>query len=104
MNELDEIRQKMILTFIQHLKCMADERKDLPKIRSFLNEILLIRKITPPIIEFTTILKHKMPTVYRALKDSFIPGTTFHQLLLLEVPLDIALERIGLQEDFLTTK
>jgi hypothetical protein len=30
-------------------------------------------------------------------------GTGFHQLLLLEVPLDIALERLGLKEDFLTT-
>jgi hypothetical protein len=101
-SEQDDIRQKMITTFIQHLKVMNDNRKDLPKIRDFLSDILLLRKVTPPIIEFTTILKHKMPTVYRALKESCIPGTAFHQLLMLEVPLDTALERLGLEEDFLT--
>ncbi|QGQ97084.1 hypothetical protein EHS13_20420 [Paenibacillus psychroresistens] len=82
---------------------MKDDRKDLPKIREFLSDILLLRKVTPPIIEFTTVLKYKRPNVYRALKDSCIAGTAFHQLLLLEVPLDIALDRLGLNEDFLTT-
>jgi hypothetical protein len=101
-SEEDDIRQKMITTYIQHLKVMNDSRKDLPKIREFLSDILLLRKVTPPIIEFTTILKYKMPTVYRALKESCIPGTAFHQLLMLDVPLNIALERLGLEEDFLT--
>jgi hypothetical protein len=101
-NELDEIRAKMITTFIQHLRVMSDNRKDLPKMRDFLSDILLLRKVTPPIVEFTTILKHKRPIVYRALKDSCIAGTAFHQLLMLEVPLEIALERLGLEEDFLT--
>jgi hypothetical protein len=102
MNELlDNERKKMIITFADNLAKMQDHKNEMPMMRDLLKDIIILKNLNPPIIEFLTLLRFKRPVVFRALKEACLPGTTFFQIIHLEIALDFALERLGLSNDFI---
>jgi hypothetical protein len=102
MNELQDIeRKKMITTFTANLAKMQDHKNEMPKMRDLLKDIIILKNLNPPIIEFLTLLRFKRPVVFRTLKDACLPGTTFFQIIHLEISLDVALERLGFSNDFI---
>src|SRR5665647_1284735 len=94
----DKERQKMITTFVDNLMKIQDHKNEMPKMRDLLNDIIILRKLDPPIIEFLTLLRFNRPVLFKTLKDACLPGTTFFQVIRLEIELDVALERLGITE------
>jgi hypothetical protein len=98
----DKDRQKMIIAFVTNLMKIQDYKSEMPKIRDLLNDVIILKKLDPPIIEFLTLLRFKKPTLFMTLRDACLPGTTFFQVIRLEIQLDVALERLGITEQHIS--
>jgi hypothetical protein len=101
MDEMIETdRMKLISAFTQLITKITDTKNEMPKLRDFLNEMISRKTLNPPIIEFLTVLRFKKPIVFKTLKDSCLPGSNFYQIIRLEIDLEMAMERLGLMDNF----
>jgi hypothetical protein len=97
---IEKDRLKMITSFTQLITKMTDSKNEMPKFRDFLNDIIQRKNLNPPIIEFLTVLRFKKPIVFKTLRDACLPGTNFYQIIRLEIDLEMAIERLGVGDNF----
>jgi hypothetical protein len=96
MHEPLETKRMIIREFIDLINTVPD-KEDAPNIQKFLRylqSLLRIKQVVPPVVEIMTVIKHTKPTLYHAARRNVMKGSNLYMLFQVDMSLSLAQERL----------
>lgn len=71
-----------------------DDQTSILTFLRYLQSLLRIKQVVPPVVEIMTIVKESKPVLYHAARRVTLPSSNLHMLFQLEMNVTLALERL----------
>lgn len=71
-----------------------DDAASIQKFLRYLQSLLRIKQVIPPMVEIMTIIKSLKPTLYHSARRTIMPTSNLHMLFQLEMDMQLAQERL----------
>ncbi|WPS85652.1 hypothetical protein SMD22_00910 (plasmid) [Brevibacillus halotolerans] len=90
------IKRNIVEGFIDIIKRIPDDndKQSIMKLVNYLNGLLRIKEVTPPVSEIMSLIKHNKPNLYYATKINVHPNSHLSMLFGIEMNTTIATERL----------
>lgn len=90
-----KISREIRKDFWKLLERVGEDQEDVHKVIEFLNTVMRTSK-NPPTLEIISVLKHERPILIQRLRAGFPEHTHIHQLTRMDIPYEIAKERLDI--------
>jgi hypothetical protein len=96
MHEPLETKQMIVREFIDLIQTIPDDENPVTvqKFLRYLQSLLRIKQVVPPVVEIMTISKHTKPTLYYAARRTVLKSSNLFMLFQLDMSFPLAQERL----------
>jgi len=71
-----------------------DDQVTIQKFLRYLQSLIRIKQVVPPVVEIMTVVKQNKPILYHAARRSIMTSSNLHMLFQLDMDFEIAQERL----------
>jgi len=71
-----------------------DDQVTIQKFLRYLQSLIRIKQVVPPVVEIMTVIKHNKPLLYHAARRAVMTSSNLHMLFQLDMDLQLAQERL----------
>ena len=96
-------RNTLTRDFLQLIRTVPDNKKGIYPTIDFLGMLLRLGHLSPPYMEYVTLLKYKKPMLFHHLKHALSSTSPLQHVISLQMDREQALARLGLTEQDLTS-
>lgn len=100
MHEPLETKRMIVREFIDLIQTIPDdeEQATVQKFLRYLQSLLRIKQVVPPVVEIMTVVKHTKPVLFHASRRTVLKSSNLFMLFQLDMSFPLAQERL---EDYL---
>ncbi|CAM3391040.1 MULTISPECIES: hypothetical protein [Brevibacillus] len=100
MHEPLETKRMIVREFIDLIQTIPDdeEQATVQKFLRYLQSLLRIKQVVPPVVEIMTVVKHTKPVLFHAARRTVLKSSNLFMLFQLDMSFPLAQERL---EDYL---
>lgn len=97
MHEPLETKRMIIREFIDLIQTIPDdeEQATVQKFLRYLQSLLRIKQVVPPVVEIMTVIKHTKPVLFHAARRTVLKSSNLFMLFQLDMSFPLAQERLA---------
>jgi len=101
MHEPLEARRMIVREFIELINTTPDEEGQaaVQKFLRYLQSLLRIKQVVPPVVEIMTVVKHTKPVLYHSARRTVLKTSNLYMLFQVDMSLSLAQERLDQYRD-----
>lgn len=91
-----ETKRMIVREFIDLIQTIPDDEEQVTvqKFLRYLQSLLRIKQVVPPVVEIMTVVKHTKPTLFHAARRNVIKSSNLFMLFQLDMSFTLAQERL----------
>lgn len=92
-----EAKRTIVRDFFSLIETLPnkDDAASVQKLLRYLQSLLRIKQVIPPVVEIMTIVKTNKPILYHSARRSIVASSNLHMLFQIEMDVDLAHERLA---------
>lgn len=91
-----ETRRAIVREFFELIDTIPnqDDPGTIQKFLRYLQGLLRIKQVVPPVVEIMTVVKHSKPILYHAARRSVMSSSNLHMLFQVDMDVELAKDRL----------
>lgn len=91
-----ESKRMIVREFLDLINTVPDEddAASIQKFLRYLQSLLRIKQVVPPVVEIMTVVKHTKPALYHAARRNVMKASNLYILFQVDMSLDLAQQRL----------